>query len=205
MNFIRNILAIIGLLAVLGGAYAYSQHGELISQMGGMKNDMTALNELDPKAKDVYMNMWQKLKETGISADATVVKYTLADGVSPKDAEQSMRVIANEHNIRGVGELPLSEQVELETGEKQRFLKIYQYCNPQTAMKMVDYSDAFAAYLPCRVAMVEDKQGKYHLYSLDMDMMIYGGKSLPADLLAEALKVQEIITDIMKRASEGDF
>ncbi len=87
----------------------------------------------------------------------------------------------------------------------QRFLKIYQYCNPQTAMKMVDYSDAFAAYLPCRIAMVEDKQGKYHLYSLDMDMMIYGGKTLPPDLHTEAVKVQEIITDIMKRAAEGDF
>jgi len=205
MNFIRNILSIIGLLAVLGGAYAYSQYGELISQMGGMKNDMTALEELDPKAKDVYMNIWQKLKETGNSADATVVKYTLADGVSPEDAEQSMRVIANEHNIRGVGELPLSEQVELETGKKQRFLKIYQYCNPQTAMKMVNYSDAFAAYLPCRIAMVEDKQGKYHLYSLDMDLMIYGGKSLPPELHAEAVRVQEIMTDIMKRAAEGDF
>ncbi len=205
MNFIRNILAIIGLLAVLGGAYAYSQYGELISQMGGMKSDMAALNELDPKAKDVYKSMWQKLKETGNSADATVVKYTLADGVSPEDAEQSMRLIANEHNIKGVGELPLSEQVELETGKKQRFLKIYQYCNPQTAMKMVNYSDAFAAYLPCRIAMIEDKQGKFHLYSLDMNLMIYGGKSLPPELHAEAVKVQEIMIDIMSRAAEGDF
>ena len=205
MNLIRNLLAIIGLLAVLGGAYFYSQYGDMISQMGGMKEDMATLDELDPKAKSVYTNMWQKLKETGNSADATVVRYSLADGVSPEDAEQSMRLIANEHNIKSVGELPLSEQVALETGEKQRFLKIYQYCNPQTAMKMVDYSDAFAAYLPCRVAMVEDKQGKYHLYSLDMDMMIYGGKSLPAELHAEAIKVQQIITDIMKRAAKGDF
>ena len=205
MSFIRNILAIIGLLAVLSGAYFYSQYGGLIGQMGGMKNDMATLDQLDPKAKDVYMNMWQKLKETGNSADATVVKYTLADGVSPEDAEQSMRLIANEHNIKGVGELPLSEQVELETGKKQRFLKIYQYCNPQTAMKMVNYSDAFAAYLPCRIAMIEDKEGKYHLYSLDMNLMIYGGKTLPPELHAEAVKVQEIMTDIMSRAAEGDF
>ena len=205
MNFIRNILAIIGLLAILSGAYIYSQYGGLISQMGGIKSDMAALETLDPKAKDVYLNMWKKLKETGNSADASVVRYTLGDDVTPQDAEQSMRLIANEHNIKGVGELPLSEQVELETGKKQRFLKIYQYCNPQTAMKMVNYSDAFAAYLPCRIAMIEDKQGKYHLYSLDMDLMIYGGKSLPPELHAEAIKVQEIMTDIMSRAAEGDF
>jgi uncharacterized protein (DUF302 family) len=72
-------------------------------------------------------------------------------------------------------------------------------------MKMVEYSDAFSAYLPCRIAMVEDKQGKYVLYALDMDMMISGGKTLPQDLLVEATKVKEIILDIMNRAASGDF
>ncbi|MEZ5450635.1 MAG: DUF302 domain-containing protein, partial [Thiolinea sp.] len=161
--------------------------------------------ELDPKAKEVYTDMWQKLKDTGNSADATVWKVPLADGVTPEDAEQAMQFVANEHNIKAVGELPLSNQVELETGTKQRFLKIYQYCNPQTAMLMVEYSDAFSAYLPCRIAMVEDKEGKYNLYSLNMDMMIYGGKTLPPELHAEAVKVKEIIQDIMNRGAAGDF
>lgn len=205
MNFIRNILALIGLIVLVGAAFVYFKYTSLIHQMSTMVAEQAALEQLDPKAKDTYLRMWEKLKETGNSADATVVKYPLADGVTPADAEQSMKMVANEHNIKAVGELPLSEQVKLETGQDQRFLKIFQFCNPQTAMKMVDYSDAYAAYLPCRVAMVEDKQGKYNLYSLDMDMMIYGGKTLPPDLLAEAKKVQEIITDIMKRGAEGDF
>lgn len=205
MNFIRNIFALIGLIAVLGGAYAYYQYGSMLTQLSSLTTEQVVLSQLDPKAKDTYMAMWNKLKTTGNSADATVIKYPLAEGVTPADAEQSMKMVANEHNIKAVGELPLSEQVKLETGQDQRFLKIFQFCNPQTAMKMVDYSDAYAAYLPCRVAMVQDKQGKYNLYSLDMDMMIYGGKTLPPELLAEAKKVQEIITDIMKRGAEGDF
>ncbi|MGB1011164.1 MAG: DUF302 domain-containing protein [Thiolinea sp.] len=205
MNVIRNILAVIGLLAILAGGYAYTQFGDMFGQVGELKNDIAALEELDPKAGEVYKAMWQKLKETGTSADATVVKYPLSEGVTPEDAEETMRFVANEHNIKSVGELPLSQQVELETGEKQRFLKIYQYCNPQTAMKMVAYSDAFSAYLPCRIALVEDKEGNYNLYSLNMDMMIYGGKTLPPELHAEAVRVQEIITDIMQRAATGDF
>lgn len=207
MNFIRNILAIIGLVAIVGGAYAYTKFAPMMAQMGGMDigAEKAALDSLDPKAKDVYMNMWTKLKETGNSADATVVKYSLAEGISPEDAEESMKSIANKHNIKAVGELPLSEQVKLETGQDQRFLKIYQFCNPQTAMKMVDFSDAFSAYLPCRIAMIQDKEGKYHLYSLNMDMMIYGGKPLPPELHAEAVKVQEIMTDIMRGGAEGDF
>lgn len=207
MNLIKNILAIIGLVAIIGGAFAYSKFAPMMSQMGGMDiaAEKAALDQLDPKAKDVYLEMWNKLKATGNSADATVVEYPLADGLTPQDAEETMKMVANEHNIKAVGELPLSEQVKLETGQEQRFLKIYQFCNPQTAMKMVEYSDAFSAYLPCRIAMIQDKQGKYKLMALNMDMMIYGGKTLPPELHAEATKVQEIITDIMKRGSAGDF
>ncbi|MDQ5769528.1 DUF302 domain-containing protein [Thiothrix subterranea] len=207
MNFIRNILAIIGLVAIVGGAFAYTKFAPMMAQMGDMDigAEKAALDSFDPKAKDVYMEMWTKLKASGNSADATVVKYSLADGVTWQDAEESMKSIANKLNIKAVGELPLSEQVQLETGKEQRFLKIYQFCNPQTAMKMVDFSDAFSAYLPCRIAMIEDKEGKYHLYSLNMDMMIYGGKTLPPELHAEALGVQEIMTAIMKGGAEGDF
>lgn len=206
MNFIRNILAIIGVIAIIGGGFAYSKFGGMMGQMGDfdIKAEMAALDELDPKAKDVYMNMWNKLKEKGTSADATVVVYPVADGVTPEQVEAAMKFKANELNIKSVGELPLSEQVKLETGEDQRFLKIYQYCNPQTAMRMVAYSDAFSAYLPCRIALIEDLQGKLQLYSLDMDMMIYGGKTLPPELLEEAKGVQEIITGIMEQGATGE-
>lgn len=195
MNLIKNILAIIGVIAIIGGGYMYSK----------ISGELNAFSELDPGAKKVYMDMWTKLKETGNSADATVWIIPLADGVSAGDAEEAMKAVANEHNIKGVGELPLSEQVKLMTGKEQRLLKIYQYCDPLVAAKMVDHSDAFAAYLPCRVAMVEGKDGKIRLYALNMDMMIHGGKTLPDDLKKEAMRVKKVMLDIMKRGSEGDF
>ncbi len=202
MNFIKNIFAIIGLIAVVAGGYAYSKFG---SQIVGMRGEMAALDQLDPKAKEVYTEMWEKLKKTGNSADATVWIYPLEEGVSAEDAEEAMKAVANEHNIKAVGDLPLSDQITAMTGEEQRKLKIYQFCNPLTAKKMVDYSDAFAAYLPCRIAMVEGKDGKLALYALNMDMMIYGGKTLPDDLRTEALKVKDVMIDIMKRGAAGDF
>jgi uncharacterized protein (DUF302 family) len=70
---------------------------------------------------------------------------------------------------------------------------------------MLDYSDAFSAYLPCRVAMVEDKEGQLWLYSLNMDMMIHGGETLPPDLKEAAEGVKEIILDIMNRGAAGEF
>lgn len=204
MGYIRNLLALIGLVAIIGGVYAYTQFGDMIGQAGSMKEEMAALDEMDPKAKDVYSEMWQKLKATGNSADATVVVYPVDEGVTWEEVETAMKFKANEMNIKGVGELPLSDQVALETGEDQRFLKIYQFCNPQTAMRMVDFSDAFSAYLPCRIALIEDKEGNLQLYSLNMDMMIYGGKPLPPELHEEAVGVQEIITAIMEQGATGE-
>lgn len=195
MSIIRNILALIGLVAILATGYAYNKFNP----------EIEAFKTLDPKARGVYTEMWSKLKEHGDSASATVWKQPLADGVEWEDAEESMRSAATELNIRGVGELPLSNQVEMMTGEEQRFLKIYQFCNPQTAMKMVNYRDSFSAYLPCRISMIEDKNGKYWLYALNMDMMIYGGKTLPPELLSEAIEVKETILEIMKRGANGDF
>lgn len=192
---IRNLFAAIGVLAVLAVGYLYFSY----------RDDIEAVQGLDPNARQVYAEMWQRLKETGTSADATVWKVPLAEGITPEEAEQTMSFVANSHNIMDVGELPLSEQVEQMVGEEQRFLKIYQYCDPRTAMKMVDHTDAFSAYLPCRIAMVEDKQGQYALYSLNMDLMISGGKTLPPDLLEEANRVRETIRDIMERGATGEF
>ena len=116
-----------------------------------------------------------------------------------------MRFVANEHNIKNVGELPLSEQVAAMTGEEQRFWKIYMFCNPLTAAKMIEYSDAYSAYLPCRISLVEDTSGRLWIYTLNMDMMIHGGKKLPQELYEEANNVKDVILDIMNRGAEGDF
>lgn len=125
--------------------------------------------------------------------------------MTAENAAEAMSSVATDLNIRAVGILPLSKEVEAKTGKPQRLLTIYQYSNPLTAMKMVDYSDAFAAYLPCRIAMVEDKQGKVWLYALDMDMMIFGGKTLPAELYKEATSVKDVILKIMSAGAAGDF
>mgnify|MGYP001823588612 CR=1 FL=1 len=195
MGFIRNIFALIGVIAVVAVVYGYQK----------FSGDIEAFEGFDANAKDTYMSMWQKLKETGNSADATVWIVPLEEGVSVEDAEEAMKIIANDRNIMHVGEQPLSQQVELQTGEDQRFLKIFQFCDPMTAMKMVEYSDAFSAYLPCRIAMVEGKDGQIRLFSLNMDLMIHGGKELPPELKAEAEAVKETIQQIMASGAAGDF
>jgi uncharacterized protein (DUF302 family) len=194
-RLIWNLLALIGLLLVAGMIY-------MATQLGG---NLANLRSFDSKAPEVYLDMAKKLIETGNAAEATVWKVPVKEGLSWEDVEQTMRFVANEHNIKNVGELPLSEQVAAMTGKPQRFLKIYMFCNPLTAAHMFDYSVAFSAYLPCRISLIEDPQGKLWLYTLNMDMMINGGKVLPKALKEEASAVKDTILDIMNRGATGEF
>jgi len=195
MGILGRLFALIGFIVVVvavgGGLYFHKE--------------IQSVQQFDDKAGDVYLKMMTTVLETGNAAEATVWRVPLSEGVSVEDAEQAMKSVANEYNIKNVGELPLSKQVGLMTGKEYRTLNIYMFCDPLTAVKMLDYSDAFSAYLPCRVAMVEDKQGKIWLYTLNMDLMIYGGKTLPDELKMEAIKVKETILAIMHRGADGAF
>jgi len=192
---LRNLFALVGFIAVVFAIYAAVKMAPM----------MQTFDEFDEKAMDVYGDMVISLMETGNAAEATVWKVPVEEGLTVEDVEVALRAVANELNIKNVGELPLSAQVEAMTGKKSRFFKIYMFCNALTAAQMLEYSDAYAAYLPCRVSLVEDKQGKLWLYSLNMDAMIYGGKPLPPALKKEAMGVKKIILEIMNRGAEGDF
>lgn len=199
MRFLGRLLAylftLVGFIVVIVGAGAFVYFND----------EIKSAQKFDSESVRVYSDMAKILLKTGNAAEATVWRVPLAEGVTPDDALQAMRFVANEHNIKNVGELPLYKQVEAMTGKPYRIVGIYMFCNPLTATRMLDYSDAFSAYLPCRIAMVEDKQGKVWLYTLNMDMMIYGGTPLPPELKEEALGVKNIILDIMHRGAAGEF
>jgi uncharacterized protein (DUF302 family) len=197
MNLLRNILSLIGIVAIVAGIGAYAKLAPMFAAFRGF----------DDRAVATYTEMFTQLAATGNPAEATVWKVLANEDQSFEDIDQTIKVVANEHNIKNVGELPLWKQVEQMTGEEQRVAKIYMFCDPLTAFKMMDYSDAYSAYLPCRISVVEDKKnrGRYWIFTLNMDMMIHGGTPLPAALREEALKVKMIMQDVLKRAKEGDF
>ncbi|HHK74802.1 MAG TPA: DUF302 domain-containing protein [Rhizobiales bacterium] len=198
MNIIRNLLALIGLLAVIGAAI-------LGPKLAPLYEYKKAFDKFDPKAGQVYMEMADKLVKTGSPVAATVWKWKVNADLSFDDLDETIRSVAAENNIKDVGALPLSNQISAMTGKDYRKVKIYLYCNPLTAAKMLDFDDSYAAYLPCRVTVVEDKKGQLWIYTLNMDPMIYGGKRLPDELRKEAIGIKKKIMAIGKRAAEGDF
>jgi len=149
--------------------------------------------------------MWDRWVDAeGDIAVATTWERKVKAGVSAKDVEEILKMVAVERNMRDVGVLPLSKELEARSGKKEKILTVYSYCSPATARKMVDFSPHMAAYLPCRISMVEKDDGLW-LYTLNMDMMVKMGRKLPSPLKEEAMAVRNTIWEMMERASKGEY
>jgi len=178
--------------------------GALGLALGGC-GTLRAVGNLEDGAGTEAGRMWDRwVASGGDIAVATTWERKVAKGVTVEQIEQALNSVASELNIRSVGDLPLSKELEARTGQPQKLLKVYNFCNPFTARKMVDFSPHMAAYLPCRITLVERDDGLW-MYTLNMDMMIRMGRKLPPELKADALKVREAIWQMMERGSTGDF
>jgi hypothetical protein len=110
---------------------------------------MRAVGNLEDGAGTEAGKMWDRwVQSNGDIAVATTWERKVKPGVTVAQIEQTFASISAELNFRPVGELPLSRELESRTGQPQKLLKVYSYCNPFTARKMVDFSPHMAAYLP---------------------------------------------------------
>lgn len=133
----------------------------------------------------------------------TVVKIPLAEGVTADDAIDALRSRAVQYNMKLVAHQPLSKELEARGIESGR-LEIFQFCNPTDAHRMVQHNPVFAAYMPCRIALVEDKDGQMWLMMIDLDMLIDNAE-LPPDLKTIAERINSTLMEMMEAAARGAF
>ena len=166
---------------------------------------VATMGKLEDGAAAEASKMWDRWVEgNGDIAVATTWERKVQKGVTANDIEQILKQVASERNMKDVGTLPLSRELEARTGQKQKLLTVYSFCTPTTARKMVDFSPHMAAYLPCRITVVEKEDGLW-LYTLNMDMMVKMGRKLPSPLKEEARAVRDTIWEMMERASKGEI
>ena len=133
----------------------------------------------------------------------SVLKMELVEGVTPDAAAEAMLSKAAEINMKLVGQLNVSQEVQNRGIDAPR-LQIFQFCNPEDAIRMVEFNTIYAAYMPCRIALVEDNQGKVWLEMLNLDMIIQA-YPLPPELQALALNVNGQMLDIITAGATGEF
>nr|VFK39408.1 MAG: Uncharacterized conserved protein, DUF302 family [Candidatus Kentron sp. TC]VFK41772.1 MAG: Uncharacterized conserved protein, DUF302 family [Candidatus Kentron sp. TC]VFK56460.1 MAG: Uncharacterized conserved protein, DUF302 family [Candidatus Kentron sp. TC] len=206
MRAIRNILALIGLLTLLGGGYCVYKAAPILGQLRPALVEFYLTDaELDPDFAKVYIDFAGNLLESRDPGAALAWRVPVKDGIGVEEVKESLKSIAAEHNFLFAGESPFYKQVEGVTGKPYRHISFLSFCNAQAGKIMADYRDTYASLMPCRIAVVEDREGKLWLYSMNLDLMIHGGEKLPDDVKESAIRSRNAIRAMMDGAAKGDF
>jgi len=197
MGFIKGIFTFIGLLVVGALIFAFVKF-DLMGKVGNVA-------KLDPKAMGAYMTMFGTVLETGNAADAMIRKVKINPDVSNEDVVESMKSIATDANMLQVGDSKMQIKTSINDEGGKRYIRILHYCSPGIAEKFIDYSEAFGAFMPCRVLIVEDDNGDRWLYTMAMELLLFGGQSLPPEMLELAEHVRDTMYRMQDMGAEGDF
>jgi len=133
----------------------------------------------------------------------TVVKMAIKDGLEVKDAIEAMNSKAAELNLKLVGQQFVSQELE-NRGVDTPYLSIHQFCDPMDARTMVIANPIFSSYMPCRISVVEDQEGKMWMMMLNLDMLI-NSKLMPPEVVETAVKVNQQMLEVMVAGAEGEF
>ena len=133
-----------------------------------------------------------------------MVQVTEVDeGITGPEVDESIKSMATNESILHVASFPLSEQITNVTGKPYRHLTIHNICDAATAGKIADVDDRYAIILPCRIAVVEGKDGKIRMISMNSDVMNL--MNLPKDVYDPAKEVADKMDAIIEGAKEGSF
>ncbi len=132
-----------------------------------------------------------------------VARVEIQQGISFDDAVESLKLRANQHNLKFVGANALYKEVEALTGKPAKRMEIFNFCDGLTAQKMIAANPLMISFMPCRIAMVEDAQGKRWIISMMMSTDMIA--ALPDDTRKNAERVIGAMKDIMLAASNGDL
>ena len=191
---IKNILALIGAIAVVAviGMYA---------KFGGM---MSGVSKLDAGAMDAYMTMFEKVLKDGDPAKAMMNEYKVGEDITGDDVKESISALAEEYNMRVTGYVKMFTKADAKPNEVKE-ARIWSLCSLHIAKIFLNHSQYFGGFMPCRIMYVQYGNGDAYLITMDLTLAIHGGFPLPPQMLELATKVQKAMEEIPSRAAAGDF
>ncbi|HUW50972.1 MAG TPA: DUF302 domain-containing protein [Sulfuricella sp.] len=174
-----------------------------------MPNTMTATVTPEAKKKAIQSMMMANPLSLRDMMSMMVTKKQVKEGVSFDDAIDSMKLRANKRNFKFIGDSPLYKDVVAITGKPSPRAEIFSFCDAVIARQILDYSPEFIAFLPCRIALIEDAKGKIWVVTLDWNVTWLDYSQNPNkitnELRANAIKIRDILEDIMTATANGDL
>lgn len=142
--------------------------------------------------------------ESTLTLSQLVLKTQIIEGVSLDEAVESMKLRANQLNMKSVAHQPLSQELKALNIPDVRRVEIFQFCDAPIAKEMIDFDMNFAAFMPCRISLVEDTDGKGWLLMMNPEFFLTM-TSLPEALRNKATKIRDNLLQIVTAGAHGEL
>jgi uncharacterized protein (DUF302 family) len=179
----------------------------MVSGCSTMHMGWTAVTEqhkLDDRAMPAYDDMFTKVTKYGDPARAMMNEWKVSPDVENADVVESIKALAEEYNMRITGDVKMYTKDDAKPTEVKR-ARIFSLCSLPIAKVFLNYSRWYGGFMPCRIMFVEYGNGDRYLITMNMTLAIYGGKTLPPEMLKMAQHVKTAMEEIPARAAKGDF
>lgn len=178
------------------------------------KEDYIENTMLEPISADAKMRFMQTIMATNPFSlrdmmNMLVAKKKALPGLTFDEVIESLQSKALDLNMRLTGHnTPYIILRDVFDPESPR-LEYLSFCDLITMRLILNYSLEMSAFLPCRIAVMEDGEGQIWLTTLDWDVRWLDTSPNPNrisdDLRERAIRVRENIEAIMEAAATGDF
>lgn len=137
-------------------------------------------------------------------------KYKAKDGLTFDDVKGSMELRANSLNFKKVGESPMWKDIQAVLGDNEApRMEVYHYCDIAAGRAVLKAAPEAIAYLPCRIAIMEDANKQIWVITLDWDMAwldtVNGKMGIDPELSKFAKDIRDKMDNIMQAAANGDL
>lgn len=208
----RTLPLLLALLFAAGGASAQAPE-KYAAPAPGIKpfTPNTMMDEITPEARKRAMQSSLGLSPFSLRDLVNLVTYKLPakPGLAYDDVVASLKQRANKLNFKLVGVNSIYKDVEAITGKPTPRVEVFNFCDALVAREVLDHSLEFIVFFPCRIAVVEDAQGKVWLVMLDWDVswldQAPNPNRLPDSLYQNARRIRQTLEEVMRAGANGEL
>lgn len=138
------------------------------------------------------------------------IKYKAKEGLSFDEVVESMQLRANKLNFKLVGHSPMWKDfvAVLEDRTAPR-VEVFHYCDIAAGREVLRLAPEAVAFLPCRIAVMEDADKNIWVVTLDWDLAwldsIQGSLGIHPELARYAIDIRDKMDEIMRAAAAGEL
>jgi uncharacterized protein (DUF302 family) len=138
-------------------------------------------------------------------------KYQAKPGVTFDDVVESMKLRANQLNLKLVGHSPMIKDIQAVLGDTTTpRMEVFHFCDIAAGREIMKLSPESIVYLPCRIAVMEDDKKNVWVLTLDwdtawlesMDTQQFG---VSAEITKMAKDIRDRMDNVMQAGANGDL